>query len=331
MIKKNAYLSQSIFSKDIPKEAIRDGFGEAIVEIGRKDQRVVVLTADLRESTRCDAFFKEFPERSIEVGVAEQALVTIASGLANYGKIPFVCSFAIFSPGRNWEQIRTTIALNDVPVKIIGSHAGVSVGEDGATHQALEDMALMRVMPNMAVLVPVDKIEAKKAVYEAVRIEKPVYIRLSRPKTPVFTTEKTPFAVGKAQIFWESKNPVVTIVGCGYLVYEALKAARKLEKYGIGSIVLNASSIKPFDNETLLRCAKITNAVVTVEEHQIKGGLGGEVSETLAANFPVPVEFVGMPDAFGESGKDSKLLEKWGMTCPYIIEAVKRVLKRRNL
>ncbi|GAG18074.1 unnamed protein product, partial [marine sediment metagenome] len=243
---------------------------------------------------------------------------------------PFISSFAMFSPGRNWEQIRTTIALDDVPVKIGGSHAGINVGPDGATHQSLEDIAIMRVMPNMIVVAPGDAIETKKATVEAAGNGKPTYIRFAREKSPVFTTDKTPFKIGRAETLWQVKDPQVAIIACGPLVYEALLAAKKLESAGIGVLVVNSHTIKPIDEQAIIRAAKITGAVVTVEEHQITGGLGGAVAEVLSKNFPVPIEFIGMPDKFGESGKSNELLEKYGMKAVNMVKAVKKVIRRKN-
>ncbi len=330
MIRKLAKLSENTLKKEIEKIPTRNGYGEGLVAAGEKDENVVVLCADLTESTRSHLFQDKFPERFIEVGVAEQALATIASGMANYGKIPFISSFAVFSPGRNWEQIRTTICLNDVPVKIAGSHAGITVGPDGATHQMLEDIALMRVLPNMIVIAPADAIETKKAVIEAAKNEKPTYIRFSREATPVFTTEKSPFKIGRTEVFWETKDPQVAIIACGHLVYEALLAAKELEKSKIETLVVNSHTIKPLDEQAIIRAAKITGAVITVEEHQVTGGLGGAVSEVLARNLAVPIGFVGMPDSFGESGQPNELLAKYKMKSKYIISAVKRIIKRKS-
>ena len=338
MINPKAKLSEKIFKEDIEKVPTRNGYGEGLVEAGKKNSRVVALCADLTESTRVELFKKEFPDRFIEVGVAEQAMATIAAGMANYGKIPFISSYAVFSPGRNWEQIRTTIAINNVPVKIAGHHAGVSVGADGATHQALEDIALMRVMPNMIVIVPCDSIEAKKATLEAAFNGKPTYIRFAREKTPVFTTDETPFKIGRAEIFWDSVNRntqnairnTVAIIGCGSLLYECLLAAQELEKSGIGSIVVNNHTVKPMDEQTIVNVARKTGAVVTVEEHQINGGMGSAVAEVVTRNYLVPMEYVGMPNHFGESGEPDELLEKWGMKSHHIVDAVKKVLKRKS-
>ena len=330
MISQKLNLSQKIFKKEVEMIPTRQGYGEGLVIAGERDEKVVVLTADLKESTKSNIFAEKFPERFIECGVAEQGMATIAAGMATYGKIPFIGSYAVFSPGRNWEQIRTTIALNDVPVKIAGHHTGVSVGPDGATHQMLEDIALMRAMPNMIVVVPSDSVEAKKATMEAAKNGKPTYLRFTREKTPVMTSEKTPFKIGKAEPFWESKDPKVAIIACGHLVYEALLAARELEKSKIEILVINSHTIKPLDEQAIIKAAKITGAVVTVEEHQKAGGLGGAVAEVLARNFPVPIEFIGMPDLFGESGQPDELLEKYGMKAKNIIDACKKVISRKQ-
>lgn len=321
MINKIAHL------EDIPT---RNGYGEGLVLAGKNDERVVVLTADLGESTRTNRFKEIFPDRFFDVGVAEQALATVASGMANYGKIPFISSYAVFSPGRNWEQIRTTIALNNVPVIIAGHHAGLSVGPDGATHQALEDIALMRALPNMTVVVPADSQEAKKATVAAAKLGKPIYLRFARAATPVFTTAETPFQIGKANVLWENKDPKVAIIACGPLVYEALKAAKILGKSKIGSLVINSHTIKPLDDQAIIRAAKTTLCVVTVEDHQVSGGLGGAVAECLAKNFPVPIETVGIKDAFGESGTPKELMKKFNLTAKDIVIAAKRAIKRRN-
>lgn len=329
MINEKAKLSENIFKKDIEEVPTRNGYGEGLVVAGENDENVVVLCADLTDSTRSSLFKERFPKRFIEVGVAEQLLATVAAGMATYGKIPFISSYATFSPGRNWEQIRTTTALNDVPVKIAGAHSGVSVGPDGATHQALEDIALMRVIPNMIVIAPTDSIETKKAVIEAAKNEKPTYIRFAREATPVFTTEGSPFKIGKAQILWEGSNPKVTIIACGPLVYEALLAAKRLKSQKINSIVINCHTVKPLDNKTIIDAVKKTNAVVTVEEHQVTGGLGGAVAEALSQKYPAPIEFIGMPDSFGESGTPQKLLRKYKMKANDIVLASKKVIRRR--
>src|SRR3989304_9866489 len=295
MINKKAKLSKKIFQKDIEMVPTRQGYGEGLVIAGEKDEKVVVLCADVTESTRSNLFKDRFPERVSEVGVAEQAMATLAAGMAVYGKIPFISSYAVFSPGRNWEQIRTVIALNDVPVKIGGGHAGVSVGPDGATHQGLEDIAMMRAMPNMTVIAPGDAIETKKAVIEAAKTKEPTYIRFAREKTPVFTKEESPFKIGRAEILWEAKSPQAAIIACGPLIYEALLAARELAKKEIEVLVVNSHTVKPLDEKEIIRAAKITGAIVTVEEHQKNGGLGGAVAEVVSRSYPVPMEVIGIP------------------------------------
>jgi len=330
MIKSNQHLNKKTFDKNIEKIPTRNGYGEGLVEAGKNNKDVVVLCADLSESTRSSYFQKEFPERYVEMGVAEQALATVAAGMAANGKIPFISSYAAFSPGRNWEQIRTTAALNDLPVKIAGAHAGISVGPDGATHQALEDIALMRAIPNMTVIVPSDSLETKKATIEAAKTKSPTYLRFAREKTPVFTTEASPFEIGKANVLWEENDPQVAIIACGPLVYEALLAAKKLSEDGISSLVINNHTIKPLDEVSIIRAARTAGAVVTVEEHQISGGLGGAVSECLAKVFPVPMEFVGMNDSFGESGSPEDLLEKYKMKASDVVKASKKAIARKN-
>lgn len=324
----NKFLNPKLFDKDVEMVPSRNGFGEGLVIAGEEDHRVVALCADLTESTRIEGFKKKFPDRCIEVGVAEQNLVTLASGMAACGKIPFTSSYATFSPGRNWEQIRTTICYNDRPVKIIGSHAGISVGPDGATHQALEDMALMRVLPNMIVICPADAIEAKKATIAAAKLDKPIYIRLSRDKVPVVTTEDTPYEIGKAQIFNEGKS--VTVIACGQMVYHALKVAYELEKDNLSVRVINCSTIKPLDEKLILKAAEETGAIVTVEEHQIYGGLGSAVAEIICEKYPVPVKKIGVEDRFGESGEPSELLEKFGLSQKNIRKAIMEVLRMKS-
>jgi len=330
MLNSDIKLDQRLFDEDIDERPTRDGYGEGLIIAGKADSNVVALCADLAESTRTEAFAEKFPKRFFEMGVAEQNMATVAAGLGVSGKIPFIASYATFSPGRNWEQIRTTIAYNNANVKIAGHHAGISVGPDGATHQATEDIAMMRAMPNMRVIVPCDAIEARKATVAAAQIWGPVYLRFQREKTRIMTTEETPFVPGKAEIFWQSKKPDVLIVACGGLLYNALLAARELEKEKkIGSIVLNCHTIKPLDEKKIVELAKKTGAVVTVEEHQISGGLGGAVAETLARNYPIPIEFIGMQDTFGESGAPTELLEKYSMGKDSIMRAVKKVLRRK--
>ncbi len=328
MINQNLKLNPKVFDKDVETVPTRTGFGEGLVIAGEENENVVALCADLTESTRMQDFKNKFPNRFFEVGVAEQNLVTVGAGLAAAGKIPFTASYATFSPGRNWEQIRTTICYNDRPVKIIGSHAGVSVGPDGATHQALEDMALMRSLPNMVVICPADSIEAKKATIAIAKLNKPCYLRLSRDKVPVVTTENTPFEIGKAEMFFEGKD--VTIIATGQMVYKALQAAEELKSHRISARVLNCHTIKPLDKKTILKAAEETGAIVTVEEHQINGGLGGAVAEIVSSSFPVPIRIIGMPDCFGESGDPQELLEKYGLTKDAIIKAVTAVMRMKS-
>ncbi len=327
MLRQDAKLNEKALTPSVEMAPTRNGYGEGLVLAGESNPNVVALTADLSESTRAEAFAQRFPERFLECGVAEQNMATIASGLGVSGKVPFISSYATFSPGRNWEQIRTTVAYNDSNVKIAGHHAGISVGPDGATHQALEDLALMRAMPNMKIFVPCDAIEAKKATYAASQIWGPVYLRFGREKTPIMTTEETPFVPGRAEIFWESAKPKVLILACGALLYEALQAAQELEKEKIQTAVANVHTLKPLDGR-IAEWAKKIGAVVTVEEHQIAGGLGGAVAELLAKHAPVPMEFVGMNDSFGESGSPDELLEKYGMSSKHIRSAIKKVLRR---
>jgi transketolase len=302
------------------------------LEVGEKNPSVVGLCADLTESTQMYLFRNKFPNRFVEIGVAEQNLASVASGMSAMGKIPFISSYAMFSPGRNWEQIRTTICYNNRPVIIAGSHAGVSVGPDGGTHQAIEDIAITRVMPRMVVFSPCDHIEARKATLASAGLGQPVYIRLAREKTPVITTEETPFEVGKAQLYYgeEEGKADVGIIATGALVYKALKVAEALKKENISAKVLNISTIKPIDTKAIISLAKSTEAIVTVEEHQIAGGLGSAVSEVLSGNFPVPQEFIGVKDKFGQSGTPDELLEHYGMGESHIKDAVKKVIGRKG-
>lgn len=323
-----AKLSRKLFAKDIPLLPTRNGFGEGLLLLGAKDKRVVVLCADLTESTRVEAFKKQFPERFVQMGVSEQSLAAIGAGMALAGKVPFICSYACFSPGRNWEQIRTTAALPEVNLKIAGAHAGVSVGPDGATHQMTEDIALMRVLPNMTVLVPADAIETRKATVAAATIDGPVYIRFAREKSPVFTTDKSPFTIGKAQMLRSGTD--VAIIACGPLVYEALLAARELAKHGVEAMVINNASVKPMDETTILKAAKTCRAVVTVEEAQAAGGMGSAVCELLASEFPCPIERIGLQDEFGQSGTPTELLEHYKLTAPWIVKAALRVMKKKQ-
>lgn len=321
-------LNPKLFDPEVEQVPTRDGYGEGLVALGEKNENVVVLTGDLSASTRANMFAEKFPERFIEVGVAEQNMMGIAAGLALSGKIPFVSSYAVFVPGRCWDQLRVSVCYSKANVKVAGAHSGISVGPDGATHQALEDIATVRVLPNIVVEVPCDSIEAKKTTIAIGENKGPAYFRFHREKTPVITTAESPFKIGKAEVFRVGTD--VSIIACGPLVYQSMVAAKELEKDGISVEVINNHTIKPIDKLTLASSAKKTGAVVTVEEHQINGGLGGAVAEVLAENYPVPMERIGMPDSFGESGAPEELLEKYGMSVKKIKEAVKTVISRKK-
>lgn len=305
-------LRDDIFADDVAQEPTRAGFGRGLKKAGEQHDNVVALCADLTESTQMHHFREAFPERFIEIGVAEQNLVTVASGLARAGKIPFTSSYAAFSPGRNWEQIRTTVTLNEQPVKIVGSHAGVSVGPDGATHQMLEDIALMRVLPHMVVVVPGDSVEAEKATQAIATNGKPSYIRLAREKTPIFSTDESPFEIGKAYVLREGHD--ITLLGTGTMTYQLLKAAKQLEEFGISSEVVHVPTIKPLDEETILASVRRTGRVVTAEEAQIAGGFGSVIAELLSEKLPTPLKRIGIHDRFGESGTPAELLDFFGLT-----------------
>lgn len=314
------HLVRNVRDSDIKQEPIRAGFGRGLVKAGQADVNVVACCADLTDSTKMADFAKTFPDRFVEIGIGEQNLVTTGAGLAAMGKIPFVSSYAAFSPGRNWEQIRTTICLNDRPVKIVGSHAGVSVGPDGATHQMLEDLALMRALPNMVVIAPADSVEAEKATLAMAQDNRPNYLRLAREATPVFTSEKTPFEIGKAYVFHEGTD--VTIIATGTMTYQAMIAADILRKDGISAEVVHVPTVKPLDAKTILTSVEKTGAVVTAEEAQVAGGLGGAIAELLSEELPTPLLRVGMRDRFGESGEPQELLEHFGLTGTHIAMAV---------
>lgn len=324
----NLHLIQDILSKDIVQEPIRKGFGRGLLEAGKQHEHVVAACADLTESTQMHLFKEAFPERFIEIGVAEQNLVTVAAGLAAMGKVPFVSSYAAFSPGRNWEQIRTTICLNERPVRVVGSHAGISVGPDGATHQMLEDIALMRVLPHMVVIAPGDSVEAEKATLALATDSRPAYLRLAREASPVFTTAKTPFQIGKAYVLTEGTD--LTIVSTGTMTYQALVAAEMLFKQGIDVEVVHCPTIKPLDAVTILKSVYKTKAVITAEEAQIAGGLGGAVAELLGEEFPVPLHRVGMRDRFGESGRPDELLRHFGLTAKHLSIAAHHVIEKKK-
>lgn len=308
----------------VDDEPIRKGFGRGLLQAGKNNENVVAACADLTESTQMHLFAEAFPERFVEVGVAEQNLVTVGSGMAAMGKVPFVSSYAAFSPGRNWEQIRTTICLNDQPVKIVGSHAGIFTGADGATHQMLEDLALMRALPNMVVLAPCDSVEAEKATLAMAIDKRPNYMRVAREATPILTTEKTPFQIGRAYVF--KKGADISLIATGTMTYQAMAAASILLKDNVDAEVIHVPTIKPLDYQIILQSAERTKHVVTIEEGQINGGLGGAVAELLGENLPTTMLRVGINDRFGESGKPDELLKHFGLTPSHIAMTAHRML-----
>ncbi len=319
-------LNPLVYSKEVELEPIRAGFGRGLKLAGEANEDVVALCADLTESTQMHLFRDAFPKRFIEIGIAEQNLVTVASGLARAGKIPFTSSYAAFSPGRNWEQIRTTATLNNQPVKVVGSHAGVSVGPDGATHQMLEDIALMRVLPNMVVVAPGDSLEAEKATIAVAENGKPSYLRLAREKTPIFSTKEAPFEIGKAYVLKEGED--VSLFGTGAMTYQLLVAAKLLEEKGIHAEVVHVPTIKPLDEETILASAKKTGRVVTAEEAQAAGGFGSAVTEFLSDVLPMPVRRIGVNDRFGESGAPNELMEYFGFTGDKLAETIEEFIEK---
>jgi len=331
MLNPELKLNLEIFSSKVKQKSSRDGFGEGLVLAGELNKNVVALCADVAESIRMNLFKDRFPKRFIEMGIAEQNMIGVASGLAATGKIPVMGAYAVFSPGRNWEQIRTTICFNQQKVVIVGSHTGLNVGPDGATHQALEDIALTRVLPYLAVVVPVDAIEARKAIIKAIEYPTSVYLRLAREKSPILTSEETPFEIGKSQVLWlpekEENFSGITIFACGYLVYQALEAAKDLNKEKIDIAVINNSAIKPLDKELILAWAKKSKTIITLEEHQIAGGMGSTIAEFLSENYPIPVHFMGINDTFGESGEAGELIQKYRLSKEAIKEKVKELLK----
>lgn len=318
-------LNPLVYSKDVEREPIRVGFGRGLKAAGEKNENIVALCADLTESTQMHLFRDAFPNRFVEIGIAEQNLVTVASGMARAGKIPFTSSYAAFSPGRNWEQIRTTATLNNQPVKIVGSHAGVSVGPDGATHQMLEDIALMRVLPNIVVVAPGDSIEAEKATRQIAENGKPTYLRLAREKTPIFSTTESPFELGKAYVLREGEH--VSLFGTGSMTYQLLIAAEYLEKKGINAEVVHVPTIKPLDEDTILASARKTGRVVTAEEAQVAGGFGGAIAEFLSSTLPMPVKRIGINDRFGESGAPDELMAHFGLTGDKVAEIVEAFIR----
>jgi len=306
----------------------RQGWADALLELGEKNEKVVVLDADLAKSTLTCLYKERFPKRFFDMGIAEQNMVNTAGGLSLTGLVPFVTTYGVFVSGRAWEQIRTSICYGELNVKFGGAHGGISVGPDGATHQALEEISIMRVLPGMTVIVPTDYYETKKAVIAAEKIDGPVYIRFGREKVPVVTSEDAEFEVGKANIMREGSD--VTIVACGPMVAEALDAADELAKDEIEAEVINLHTIKPIDKDAIIASAKKTGAVVTAEEHQMAGGMGSAVMEVLAQNHSVPIEMVGINDTFGESGQPRELMEKYGITYKEIIQQSKKVIQRKS-
>lgn len=330
MLNTSLKLSEKIFQKDIEQKPTRDGFGLGTVEAGKNDPNVVVLCADLKESTRAEWFEREFPDRFIEVGIAEQNMAGLAAGFALAGKVPFMASYAAFSPGRNYEQIRTTIALNEVGVIVCGMHAGVSVGPDGATHQMLEDIGMMRMLPNMTVIVPADAEEARKAVVASAKLRTPVYIRFGRSPVPTFTTPETPFAIGKGIELWRGESPKVAILSTGSLAYQALETARALHSDGIECVVLHLATVKPLDTEAITRVARECGRVVTLEEHQIAGGFGSAVAECLSTSYTVPVTRMGIADVFGQSGTPEELMNHYGLSSARIAEVIRTLVNPKG-
>jgi len=328
MVTKEAKLKKNYLDKDVEMISTREGFGQGLVELGEKNEQIVVLCADLTDSTKTSPFRERFPERFIQVGIAEQNMANIAVGLSLQGKIPFLATYAVFSPGRNWDQIRISGCYNRANVKYAGAHSGISVGPDGATHQALEDIALTRVLPRMTVLVPCDAEETRKVTHAAADINGPVYFRYARAATAAFTTDQTPFKIGRAQVFRDGDD--VAIIGAGPIVHTALVVADRLVEKNISCRVINSPSIKPLDGETVERAARECKAIVTCEEHQVTGGLGGAIAEYTSKTFPVPINFIGMQDTFGESGQPNELLKKYKMDADAIEAAVLAVVKRKR-
>ena len=319
------FLSPATYRKDIKRTPTRNGYGDGVVEAAKTNENIVVLCCDLTESTRSAAFKKAYPDRFIQMGIAEQSMAAIAGGLALEGKVPFISSYAAFNPGRNFDQIRMAAAMQNVPVMIMGAHAGISVGPDGGTHQMLEDVAMMRALPNMTVISPCDYLEAKRAIIECSKMKSPVYVRFGRSATPSFTTKRTPFKIGRAETFKEGTD--VAIIATGPLVHEALMAARELEKQKISAMVINVHTIKPLDKKAIVAAAKKCGAVVTVEEAQCSGGLGGAVAECLSKNLPTPMRLVAVHDRFGESGDPEELMKHFQLDRKEIVSQVNDVLK----
>ncbi len=329
MLNPNLKLNTKVLNQDVEKKSTRQGFGEGLLLAGNMNEKIVGLCADLKEPTKMHLFADKFPERYLEIGIGEQNMASVASGMASMDLIPFMASFAVFNPGRNWEQIRTTICYNNQPVKIISSHSGIAVGEDGGSHQGLEDIALMRVLPNMEVVSPCDAIEAKKATIAISKTKTPSYLRCTRNDTPIITTEDTPFEIGKSQIIYIPDNGLaqVGIIATGPSVYNALIAAKRLGEEGIKVKVMNLSTIKPLDTESVITLAKETKRIITVEDHQIAGGMGSAVAEYLSENYPVKIKFIGIKDKFGQSGKPNELEKIYNIDIDTIVDEVKKIIR----
>lgn len=329
MLNPKLKLNTKIFNENIEKKSIRDGFGEGLLQAGIENENIIVLCADLKEPTRVHLFAERFPERYKEMGICEQNMASVASGMAHMGKIPFITSFGIFNPGRNWEQIRTTICYNDQPVKIISSHSGITVGEDGGSHQALEDIAITRVIPNMVVISPSDAIEARKATIAISKTKYPTFLRCARDNSPIITTEETPFEIGKAQVVFEPEIGIaqIGIVATGQMVYRSIVAAKELEKNNIKIKVINLSTIKPLDKDAIISLAKETKRIITAEDHQVAGGMGSAVAECLSENYPVKIKFIGIKDKFGQSGKPEELVNHYEINIDSIIKSAFEILK----
>lgn len=310
------------------KKDTRSGFGEGLAELGRTNEKVVALCADLTGSLKMDAFLKENPERFFQVGIAEANMMGLAAGMATAGKIPFTGTFANFSTGRVYDQIRQSIAYSKKNVKICASHAGLTLGEDGATHQILEDIGMMKMLPNMTVIVPADFNQTKQATIAIADFEGPVYLRFGRPAVPIFVKPDAKFVIGKADLLIEGTD--VTIIACGHLVWKSIEAAQQLAAQGISAEVINMHTIKPLDEEAVLRSVAKTKGVVTAEEHMINGGLGDSVAQVLARNTPLPQEYVGVNDSFGESGTPDELMVKYHIDTPDVVAAALKVIKRKS-
>ncbi len=323
------HLNPNLFLPTVEMVPNRNGFGEGLKEAGESDSRVVALCADLTSSTKVDIFAKAFPNRFVQVGIGEQSMVSVAAGMAAMGKIPFVASYAMFSPGRSWEQIRTTVAYNGSNVKVIGAHSGVSVGPDGATHQAIEDIGIMRMIPRMVVIAPCDVNEAKRATIAAAKYVGPVYIRLAREGTSVITTVATSFEIGKAEVYLK-RNPEhakkVGIIGSGTILAEALRAGKILNERGVGASVMNLATIKPLDRESIRAFAEEHDVLITVEEHQVAGGMGAAVSEYLSENRPTRIRRLGIHDQFGQSGTPEELIAHYGIDSESIVREAMTLL-----